>query len=450
VERAAHPASAPGRGPPGGVGVTVGILGGGITGLAVQRFLDEDSVVLEAAEVPGGLCRTYWKDGYGYDLGGHILFSKNERVNALVDELLEGNLNRCRRANKILYDGHYMKYPFENDLAALGKEQAYECLVSYLRKDFSGEVADLRSWAYATFGAGIADKYFIPYNEKIWNVPADQLGLDFVERIPKPPVEDVIRSALGIETEGYLHQLYFRYPTRGGVEALIDALIDERSQVVCDYRVQEVAKVDDRWEVSNGTDVRTFDRLVVTFPIHEALPCFPDVPAPVQSAVADLRYNSMRIVLVAVDNESLMDKSAVYIPDPSVITHRVCYMGFFSPELVRPGTSSLIAEITTNPGDGVYELSDEEVKARVVADLDRIGILRAEDVIVTDLQRVTYGYPVYTHSHRRNRAVLHDWASSIDVDLCGRFAEFDYINSDECLNRAMLLADRLNARRRGA
>jgi len=53
----------------------IGILGSGITGLALQHFLNEDSVVLEAADVPGGLCRTYLKDGFGYDLGGHILFS---------------------------------------------------------------------------------------------------------------------------------------------------------------------------------------------------------------------------------------------------------------------------------------------------------------------------------------------------------------------------------------
>jgi len=422
----------------------IGILGGGITGLALQHFLNEDSVVLEAADVPGGLCRTYWKDGFGYDLGGHILFSKLQHVTDTVDALLEGNLNRCRRANKILYNGRYVKYPFENDLAALGKEDAYECLLQYLRNDFEGEVTNLREWAYATFGSGIADKYFIPYNEKIWNVPAEALGLDFVERIPKPPMEDVLRSALGIETEGYLHQLYFRYPTRGGVEALVQALIDEGSRIVCGAPVTSVSRSGDRWQVVAGEQSYTFDRIISTFPIHEAIGCFPDVPDEVRAAVDDLRYNSMRIVLIAVDNDSLMDKSAVYIPDPTVITHRVCYMGFFSDQLVRPGTSSLIAEITTNPGDGVYELSDDEVVARTVRDLDRVGILRTEDVIVTDVQQVTYGYPVYTHTHRRNRAVFHDYFDSLGIELCGRFAEFDYINSDECLNRAMQLAARLN------
>ncbi|MDP9389010.1 MAG: FAD-dependent oxidoreductase [Actinomycetota bacterium] len=423
----------------------VGILGGGITGVAIQRFLEHDSLVLEASDEPGGLCRTFFKDGFGYDLGGHILFSKNERVNALVDELLDGNLNRCRRANKILFGGRYVKYPFENDLGSLAPEDTYDCLIGYLKNDFSGEVTNLRHWAYATFGRGIAEKYFIPYNEKIWNIGADELGLDFVERIPKPPMEDVVRSALGIESEGYLHQLYFRYPREGGVESLVRTLIDDRSRIVCNFPVRAVRRTGDEWEVSDGDAEYRFDRLVVSFPIHEAIRCFADVPEEVRRAVAALRYNSMRVVLVAVGNESLMDKSAVYIPDPSVVTHRVCFMGFFSDRLVRPGTSSLIAEITTNPGDGIHELSDEAITRRVIDDLDRVGIVDAGEVIVTDVQRLQYAYPVYTHDYRSNKAIVHSYFEDLGVDLCGRFAEFDYINSDECLNRAIALADRLNS-----
>ena len=50
-------------------------------------------------------------------------------------------------------------------------------------------------------------------------------------------------------------------------------------------------------------------------------------------------------------------------------------MGFFSKELVRPGTSSLIAEITTNPGDGIHEMSDAALTERVIADLHREGLI---------------------------------------------------------------------------
>lgn len=425
--------------------MNVGILGGGLTGVTLQSYLNHPSEVLEAAEAPGGLCRTYWKDGYGYDLGGHILFSKNEAINALVDRLLEGNLNRCKRANKIFYNRRFVKYPFENDLAGLGKEEAYECLIQYLKNDAPKPKDNLKEWSYYTFGKGISEKYFVPYNEKIWNVRAEELSLEFVERIPKPPMEDVVKSALGLETEGYLHQLYFRYPTRGGAEALVRAVIKAGAKITPSYRVQRIRRVGAEWEVTDGKEARRFERIVVAFPIHEAIRCFEGVPDEVRRAVDGLRYNAMRIVFAAVNDESLLDKSAVYIPDPSVVTHRICFMGFFSRTLVKPGTSSLIAEITTNPGDGVHELSDAEVTERTLADLDRVGLLDRRKVIATDVKRIDYGYPVYTHTYARHRKVVHDWFASLGVPLCGRFAEFEYLNSDECMRRAIALAEKLNA-----
>ncbi len=168
------------------------------------------------------------------------------------------------------------------------------------------------------------------------------------------------------------------------------------------------------------------------------------MPEPVLKAVAGLRYNTINIVFIAVNNPSLLKHSAVYIPDPNVLAHRLCYMGFFSRELVRPGTSSLIAEITTNPGDGVHEMSDESLIERVIADLHREGLINRRDVIVTDVTRSKYGYPVYDLDYYRNMSVLNAYFASIDVDLCGRFAQFEYINSDECMRRAIALAAKLN------
>ncbi len=46
------------------------------------------------------------------------------------------------------------------------------------------------------------------------------MGTAWVERIPKPPAKDIIKSALGIETEGYTHQLHFYYPKTGGFQTL--------------------------------------------------------------------------------------------------------------------------------------------------------------------------------------------------------------------------------------
>jgi len=421
----------------------VGILGGGISGLTLQRFLRHPCEVIEKASAPGGLCRTYWKDGFGFDLGGHILFSKHQRVNDLVGGLLGENVNHCRRANKILFKGRYVKYPFENDLGSLDKQDTYECLIDYLKNDYP-EPTNFEEWAYFTFGRAIAEKYLLPYNRKIWKIEPREMGLEWVGRVPKPPVEDVVKSALGIETEGYTHQLYFRYPLRGGFEALAKAMVKEGSTLHLRTPVRTISKCANSWIVSDGRRNWSFDHLVIAFPVREAIRCFPDAPVEVREAATTLRYNALRVAFVAVSNESLLDKSAVYIPDPAVHPHRVCYMGYFSRNLVRPGTSSLVAETTTRPGDEVDHLSDAAFVELIVSDLDRAGILRRQDVIVTGTKRVEYAYPVYDHCYSDCVSILRSYFESLGVDQLGRFAEFDYINSDECIHRALKLADKLN------
>ncbi len=109
-----------------------------------------------------------------------------------------------------------------------------------------------------------------------------------------------------------------------------------------------------------------------------------------------------------------------------------------------PGTSSLVAEVTTRSGEGIDQLAAADFLDRVVADLDRIGILRLEVVILRDTRRVEYPYPVYDRSYTANVSIVRRYFASLGIDLLGRFAQFDYINADECIQRALQLAEKLN------
>ena len=64
-----------------------------------------------------------------------------------------------------------------------------------------------------------------PYNEKIWKRPLEQITSDWVAgRVPDAPIEDVLRAAVGIRTEGYQHQAIFYYPKTGGFQGITDGL----------------------------------------------------------------------------------------------------------------------------------------------------------------------------------------------------------------------------------
>ena len=64
--------------------VKTAILGGGLTGVTLARFLagkGEEVVVLEGEPTIGGLCRSRQEEGFCFDTGGsHIIFSRDEEV----------------------------------------------------------------------------------------------------------------------------------------------------------------------------------------------------------------------------------------------------------------------------------------------------------------------------------------------------------------------------------
>lgn len=426
----------------------IGILGGGISAIALASRLGEDVEILEKRDRIGGLCATIVEDGFTFDAAGpHIMFSKNKDVLNLMISVLGDNVHQNRRENRIYYGGKLVKYPFENDLAALPKEDNFDCLYGYIENPRANDpVTSLSDWSYKTFGAGISEKYFIPYNEKIWNYDAKKIGLEFVERIPKPPVADVIKSAIGISTEGYLHQLYYSYPTNGGFEAIVHAFAKEvRGDIRTNVAVTGVEKDGEGWRVETTDGARWYRTLINTIPIHELMKVWKDAPDDARSWLARLRYNSLVNVLIGCNSDPGHNYTALYVPDPQILFHRLSFPKAFGSECVPPGGSSIMAEITTNAGeDGVWEMDDETLTEKVIADIARIGFVDPQSIVYKRVARFLYGYPVYDLEYRKNVTEMRNAVARTGLRLLGRFAQFDYINSDVCVERALKMAEELS------
>lgn len=421
----------------------IGIIGGGLSGVSLQHYLTHDSEILEKQPKIGGLCSSYQKDGFTYDIGGHALFSRNPAIMDTYTNLLSDNMHYCRRDNKILYKDKYVKYPFENGLSVLDKEDILACVKDFIENK-RDSYSNFKEWIYYTFGTTIAESYLIPYNEKIWKTPLPDLNTEWVDRIPKPPLEDILKAAIGIDTEGYTHQLNFGYPTNGGIESLVTSFKKEGSDIRTNYRIESISKTNNEWIVSDGTTKLKFDKLVITAPLVEILPLIENVPEDIISAAQNLKHNAIRVVMLGVDNESLNERSCVFIPDPNVIAHRVCFMGYFSKNNVPEGKSSLIAEITMPEGSELYNMSNDAIIEKAAQDLHGISILNKNEIIVGDVTNNKYGYVVPDKNYRQNINKIRDYTNSVGIELLGRFGEHDYINMDQVITRSKALAEKLN------
>lgn len=423
----------------------VGVLGGGVSGLFTAYFLGGDVDVLEADETTGGLARCFGGSGFRSDIGGHILFSKDKEALSYELAVLGDNLRQGVRANKILYEGLHVKYPFENGIDILPKEQIVDILYSFIDNPHTAKPTNFREWMYHTFGDGLTNRYLLPYNTKIWKTPAEEMSLEWVDRVPRPPLLDLVKTAVGIPTEGYTHQLYFHYPRTGGFEALPRAVAAKIGKKITNrFRVRSLRPCDGGWAVtSDRGEERRYRQIVSTIPIGSLFDALREVPAPVLEASRALRYNSLRVALVGVRTTDLPPYTALYVPDPRSLYHRVCYNQVFSPDMVPAGHSSVSCEITVAPGSDLDSWSDERLLDRVVDDLARDHVLSRETICHRQVHRERYAYVVYTKGYGERVRTIRQFADGLGIHLAGRFAEYQYVNTDACVRRALDLARHL-------
>ncbi|MGA2104860.1 protoporphyrinogen/coproporphyrinogen oxidase [Methanoregula sp.] len=425
------------------------ILGGGLSGLTLARLLYEkgtDLVIVEAEPEYGGLCRSRVSDGFTFDTGGsHIIFSRDTEVLNFMRQMIRGNEQENIRNTKIFYKGRYVKYPFENGLGDLPTEDRFLCISEFIKTLVAVEKGELeppetfRDWIYYTFGKGIAECYMVPYNEKIWKYPTDSMSLHWVDgRIPRPPVDDVIKSAIGIATEGYTHQSVFSYPLKGGIEALVKAIARPVEPFIkTHFRIRSLRKEGARWLISDGREKIMADRVISTIPVQHLIAALPDVPPEVKKACNNLTYNSLICVNIGVRGD-VPDYSWLYVPDHELgKTNRISFPSQYSRRVAPEGCSSILAEITYRPGDPVASMSDRGIITEVTGMLATMGIITPDKVVFSSVVRQPFAYVVYDKKYQENIAIVRDYCTGLGIPLVGRFAQFEYLNMDGCIRSVL-------------
>jgi protoporphyrinogen oxidase len=434
--------------------VKLAILGAGVSGLSLARFLiegglaREDVHLFESAPTVGGLCASKTVEGFTYDVaGGHILYSKDAAAMDWMKACAGGEdaFVQKDRNTKIRFGDKWVRYPFENGLGDLPPEANFDCLRGYVEAWHartgtpSQAPAEFDAWVRWRFGDGIAKHFMTPYNEKVWKRDLAKISSDWVAgRVPDAPVDDVLRSSVGIRTEGYSHQAIFFYPKADGFQAITDGIATTvLDRVRLSTPVTELTRAGEGWRV-NGED---FDLVVSTLPLTYLPDLAPDVPTDVAGAMRGLEYNSLTCLLIALERPEHPDLSWIYLPHHEQgPTNRVTYMSNYAPGNAPEGKTSFLCEVTSPGGP---PLPGPEVEGEIVDGLIHAGLMTKDEVLFTDRSTVHHAYVVFDHDYHRRRDAALGWMESVGLVPLGRFGRFEYDNSDQCVIKARELAGRL-------
>ncbi|KKU87493.1 MAG: Amine oxidase [Candidatus Gottesmanbacteria bacterium GW2011_GWA2_47_9] len=385
-----------------------GIIGAGPSGLTMALFLKESYQVLEKESHPGGHASSFQEKGFTFDYGPHIMFSKNKRILDFMIASLGNNVHQSKRNNKISFKGRLVKYPFENDLHSLPLGDTFECLQ--------------------------------------WNIPVEDLSMQWSWRIPNPPPEDIIKSAIGIETEGYVHQLYYHYPLRGGYQAISDAWA-KKVKPRYGFTVKNIKKTKKgTFLVTDGHETLEYKQIISTIPIHELIHILElNIPKKVIRAIKELVVNPMYIVSLGLKGEDVNKFTAIYFPEPDFLVNRMSFPKTFSPHNAPKGHYSVQAEITCRANSSVWRQRDEDILAHVKNGLRSRGIISdAQSIVYQSVRRSKYSYVVYDRAYEKNTKIIRDWFPKQGIHLVGRFSYFEYVNIDGIVARSEEIAEKLN------
>lgn len=426
------------------------ILGGGIAGLAMGRELlraGRSVAVLEKGATVGGLARTFRRDGFSFDLGGHRFHSNNPQVVGWLKDLMREDLLTVQRQSHIYMQGTFVEYPIKlgQAMSVFGMTNAARIALSYAATLFRkhGEPRSFEDWVVQRFGRRLYEIYFKPYTEKVWGIRCDELSADWAaQRISLPSLTQTVRRALVPgRTPPPTIVPSFYYPRRGygTICGRLEEEIASRGGVVMTGAGLESVRFDRDEAVVRLVDgdgsPRTLrcGRVISTIPVEALLGAMSTHPEAAAAAKAfHLHYRGLILIYLGIARPQISTDHWTYFPSPDMLVGRSHEPKNWSAAMV-PGedVTSLSLEVFSSHGEPAWQSHDADLIARATSELEAIGWLKPKDVVNSWVLRVPYAYPVYYLDYQdqlaRVREVLSLWPR---LSMLGRTGAFRYMNAD--------------------
>lgn len=428
------------------------VLGAGLAGMSTGIAYGPGAVVLERQERPGGLVQCVEIDGYWFDHVIHLLYFQDPQIEARVAPLLEGLLAPRPPDAWVVTSAGTARFPLQMHLGHLDQEAAVDCLEGMARvlvTDASPRNYD--ELLRASFGDGLYDLFFKPYNDKMWRRPLDELApAGFQWNLHRPDLREAIRGALGPDRNAGSYNANGFYPRPPadapvrGMECLSLAL----AAAVPDLRLEhEVVGIDPvRRTVRVGRrgasqELTWSERCVSTLPLPRALSLCAGVPPDLLEAVSALRRNGVVSLMIRVEGPRPSAGTWRYYADPDLIFTRLVFLHEFDPLMAPPEGWPLLAEVPWRAED---PLDRDALAQRVLDDVRRTGELpEGSRILGVDVHWVDPAYVCFDLDSKDTVQAGLSWLREHGVEPVGRYGRWEYSSMAGAIGDGLALGDAL-------
>ena len=411
------------------------ILGLGLSGLS---FYDKarnkkDILAIEQNVELGGYSRTIKILNYKFDYTGHFLHLKNFNNPSSIGSMGEKYKNEWKKVakkSKVLINGIFCKAPYQYNFGELGDEHANLAINSFKKRDLIENDSSLESFFKKNFGEYMCEKFFIPYNKKLFGVDLDQLSKKQISRFFPEPNETVILNQLRENNEKLsTYNSLFWYPNNGGIDLLLRHF-EHPTNVEFAYPIS-IDLLSKTIVLSSGKKVN-FEKLITSIPLNNLLKV---IKKNINLPEINLKASKQFAVHIGTSQviPALNDVSWIYIPDQTVNIYRIGNYSFASKLMSGSKKGmSLYIELSSSSQDPIKETIDY---------LTRQFSLDKKQIEVVSLNELNPGYVHFKKNQSSDLKSLRNILGNNSVFTIGRYGNWDYVSMEDCILEAQKLAE---------
>ena len=291
----------------------IAILGTGMAGYGAAHRVSSAGlrpVIYDKNPYYGGHTASFRNEqGFIFDLGPHISFSKDARIQELFAGYVDGQYESVQVKLNNYWNGIVLTHPVQLHMHGLPHDLIVKVVNDFVEEQKAGErqINNYEDWLIASYGKTFAENFPMKYTRKYHLTDASNMTTDWLgPRMYRPSLEEMLRGSLSKWVPDVEHYVsHFRYPKHGGFVSYLSQL-PGMGEMKLNHEVIGIDIKEKSIEFRGGHKVG-YGRLVSSIPLPELLPMIRGAPQDVVDASQSLACSTCVLVNVGVDRPDLSE-----------------------------------------------------------------------------------------------------------------------------------------------
>ena len=373
------------------------------------------------------------------------------------------------RVSRIYYLKKFFDYPVsmkKETFINMGFVRTLKAGFSYLKTIFiKKEESSLENFYINRFGKVLYGMFFEKYTEKLWGRHPSQISADWgAQRVKGLSITAVVKDMFSkifkskknkkIETSLIEEFWYPKYGPGQLWETLADKIETLGGKIQKGYLVKNLNLENNKITsveclVNGNIEKIEGDIFISSMPIKDLVAGFKGekIPSEIKEIASGLPYRDFITVGLLVNKLNLENKTDIktlgnivpdcwiYVQEPDVKLGRIQIFNNWSPYMVdKPEETVWIGlEYFCTENDEFWNMSDEDFTNFAIEELEKMNIIKKEDVLDYHREKVKKAYPAYFDTYKDMDKLVEYLNGYNNLYCIGRNGQHRYNNMDHSM-----------------